>query len=586
MNFQELNLIAPILKALQEEQYESPSPIQEKAIPPALLGRDVLGCAQTGTGKTAAFAVPILQRLHAQSVELKGQPRPIRSLILTPTRELAIQIGESLHAYGRYLPLRSEVIFGGVSQVGQVNSLKKGVDILVATPGRLNDLIQQGFINLSAVQVFVLDEADRMLDMGFIHDVKRVITQLPKEKQTLFFSATMPPEITQLVDSLLVDPVKVAVTPVSSTADAIEQCVYFVDKGNKAKLLIDLLKQLKIDSALVFTRTKHGADRVVRELARAKVQAQAIHGNKSQSARQLALTSFKSRKIRVLVATDIAARGIDIDELSHVINYDLPNIPETYVHRIGRTGRAGLDGIAISFCNIDEKPYLKDIEKLIGKPVPVVEEHAYPMQVFTLTPPKQQTGRPQRAQQTQNSDKPRKQGSSQRQERAKQTEQQSAAPKQQGQAKQASKAKQPRRRKESSARPAQVEKEVTTTKQAEKKPGGKKPHPQKDSRPAKMEKRAPKMPDAKPETVRQKPVAEKREAQRKDGANRAPKEQTDRKPEPERRSAPAMEKRGEYRTSLGPRRKGEPPRPLMTRDHSGKKPADQLLSDKPYFRKG
>ncbi|MDU7337712.1 MAG: DEAD/DEAH box helicase [Clostridium sp.] len=588
MNFQELNLIAPILKALQEEQYESPSPIQEKAIPPALLGRDVLGCAQTGTGKTAAFAVPILQRLNAQPTETKGQPRPIRSLILTPTRELAIQIGESLRAYGRYLPLRSEVIFGGVSQVGQVNTLRRGVDILVATPGRLNDLIQQGFIDLSAVQVFVLDEADRMLDMGFIHDVKRVIKQLPQEKQTLFFSATMPPEITQLVDSLLVDPVKVAVTPVSSTADAIEQCVYFVDKGNKANLLIDLLKQSKIDSALVFTRTKHGADRVVRELSRAKIQAQAIHGNKSQSARQLALTSFKNRTIRVLVATDIAARGIDIDELSHVINYDLPNIPETYVHRIGRTGRAGLDGIAISFCNIDEKPYLKDIEKLIGKPVPVIEEHAYPMQVFTLTPPKQQTGRPQRAQQTQNSDKPRKQVPSQRQERAKQTKQQAApagAPNQQGQAKQASKAKQPRKRKEPSARPAQVEKEVTSTKQAEKKPGVKKPHLQKDSRPAKMDKRAPKMSAAKPETVRQKPVAEKREA-RKDVSPQAPKEQPQRQPEPERRSAPTMEKRGEYRTSLGPRRKGEPPRPLMTRDHSGKKPADQLLSDKPYFRKG
>lgn len=596
MNFQELNLIAPILKALQEEQYESPSPIQEKAIPPALLGRDVLGCAQTGTGKTAAFAVPILQRLNAQSTEPKGQPHPIRSLILTPTRELAIQIGESLHAYGRYLPLRSEVIFGGVSQVGQVNSLRRGVDILVATPGRLNDLIQQGFIDLSAVQVFVLDEADRMLDMGFIHDVKRVIKQLPQEKQTLFFSATMPPEITQLVDSLLVDPVKVAVTPVSSTADAIEQCLYFVDKGNKAKLLIDLLKQMKIDSALVFTRTKHGADRVVRELARAKIQAQAIHGNKSQSARQLALTSFKSRKIRVLVATDIAARGIDIDELSHVINYDLPNIPETYVHRIGRTGRAGLDGIAISFCNIDEKPYLKDIEKLIGKPIPVIEEHAYPMEVFTLTPPKQQTGRPQRAQQNQNNEKPRKQGASQRQERSKPIEQQSApasAPKQQGQAKQASKAKPPRKRKEVASRSTHAEKEVTATKQGEKKPGAKKPQPQRDSRPAKMEKRAPKMPAAKTETVHQPQVAEKREAQRKDGANRATKEQPQRqKEQPQRqpvtesRREPAMEKKGEYRTSLGPRRKGEPPRPLMTRDQSGKKPADQFLSDKPYFRKG
>lgn len=593
MDFQELNLIAPILKALQEEQYEAPSPIQEKAIPPALLGRDVLGCAQTGTGKTAAFAVPILQRLNAQPAMPKGQRRAIRSLILTPTRELAIQIGESLHAYGRYLPLRSEVIFGGVSQVPQVNSLKKGIDILVATPGRLNDLIQQGFIDLGEVQIFVLDEADRMLDMGFIHDVKRVITHLPQQKQTLFFSATMPPEITQLVDSLLVDPFKVAVAPVSSTADAIEQSVYFVDKANKPKLLIDLLNQSEIESALVFTRTKHGADRVARELSRAKIQAQAIHGNKSQTARQQALSSFKDRKIRVLVATDIAARGIDIDELSHVINYDLPNVPETYVHRIGRTGRAGLDGTAISFCNIDEKPYLKDIETLIGKPVPVVEDHAYPMQIFTLTPPKQPTPRPQ---QTQRRDKQQK-GGALRQEHPRQAERAASpdAQKQQSQPKPASKPKQRKGHKDAAARPAQaarvdssatraVEKQAAfqPKKQVVKEPHTPKPadrHVRRESailKPETHEKRE--QGTAKP--------AEKREAARKEEPRRAPREQSERQPEQERQSAPATEKREDYLTSLGPRKKGEPPRPLLTREHTLKKPADQFLSDKPYFRKG
>lgn len=595
MNFQELNLIAPILKALQEEQYEAPSPIQEKAIPPALLGRDVLGCAQTGTGKTAAFAVPILQTLNAQPPVPKGQKRAIRSLILTPTRELAIQIGESLRAYGRYLPLRSEVIFGGVSQVPQVNSLNRGVDILVATPGRLNDLIQQGFIDLGAVQIFVLDEADRMLDMGFIHDVKRVITRLPKQKQTLFFSATMPPEITELVDSLLVDPIKVAVAPVSSTADAIEQSVYFVDKGNKPKLLIDLLKHSEIESALVFTRTKHGADRVARELARAKIQAQAIHGNKSQTARQQALSSFKARQIRVLVATDIAARGIDIDELSHVINYDLPNVPETYVHRIGRTGRAGLDGTAISFCNIDEKPYLKDIEALIGKPVPVVEDHPYPMQVFTLTPPKQPTPRPQRAQQPQHREKQWGEGA-QRQEHPRQAEKASSpdAQKQQAQPKSSAKTKQRKGRKDTAVRPSQAGRaESTSAKPAEKKA----------AEPKRQAVKGPHTPKPADRRVQQEPAvvktethaareqnaakpAETREAAGKDAARRTPRERLERQPEPERRSAPAAEKKEDYLTSLGPRKKGEPPRPLLTREHTSKKPADQFLSDKPYFRKG
>lgn len=587
-------MIAPILKALQEEQYEAPSPIQEKAIPPALLGRDVLGCAQTGTGKTAAFAVPILQRLNAQPPVPKGQKRAIRSLILTPTRELAIQIGESLHAYGRYLPLRSEVIFGGVSQAPQVNSLNRGVDILVATPGRLNDLIQQGFIDLGAVQIFVLDEADRMLDMGFIHDVKRVITHLPRQKQTLFFSATMPPEITELVDSLLVDPFKVAVAPVSSTAEAIEQSVYFVDKGNKPKLLIELLKHAEIESALVFTRTKHGADRVARELVRAKIQAQAIHGNKSQTARQQALSSFKARQIRVLVATDIAARGIDIDELSHVINYDLPNVPETYVHRIGRTGRAGLDGTAISFCNIDEKPYLKDIEALIGKPVPVVEDHPYPMQVFTLTPPKQPTPRPQRAQQPQHREKQRSEGT-QRQERPRQAEKANDAPKRQAQPKSAAKTKQRKVRKDAAARPAQAGRTESAEKPAQKQAAEPKrqavkaprtPKPEPAARRAQQEPAAVK---TEPRAAREQSAAkppEKREAAAKDAARRASREQLERQPEQERRSAPAPEKKEDYLTSLGPRKKGEPPRPLLTREHTSKKPADQFLSDKPYFRKG
>ncbi len=396
MKFKELNIISQILKALEKEQYETPSPIQEQAIPPALEGRDVLGCAQTGTGKTAAFAVPILQLLNGRPA---GDAKHIRSLILTPTRELALQILESFQSYGRFLKLRCAVVFGGVSQVPQVNQLKRGVDILVATPGRLNDLIGQGIVDLSHVEIFVLDEADRMLDMGFIHDVKKVIAKLPQKKQTLFFSATMPPEIMELVDSLLVDPAKVEVTPQATTVDAIEQSVYFVDKPNKNKLLIHLLKDPGIESALVFTRTKHGADKVARELTRAKIRASAIHGNKSQSARQEALANFKNREIRVLVATDIAARGIDIEELSHVINYDLPNIPETYVHRIGRTGRAGLSGIAVSFCNIDEKPYLRDIQKLIGKEIPVVLNHPYPMEIMTPTPPKERQQRQRRQEQ-------------------------------------------------------------------------------------------------------------------------------------------------------------------------------------------
>ncbi len=378
MAFKKLDLIDPILKALDAEGYTTPTPIQAQSIPLVLEKRDLLGCAQTGTGKTAAFAIPILQLLYQQKKDERG-PRNIKVLILTPTRELAIQINDSFAAYGKFTGLSHAVIFGGVSQVNQVNTLRRGVDILIATPGRLLDLISQGFIDLKHLNIFVLDEADRMLDMGFIHDVKRVITKLPVKRQTLFFSATMPPEIQKLANVLLTNPAKVEVTPVSSTAEAIEQSMYFVAKPDKPSLLLHLLKDEKITTVLVFTRTKHGADKVVKFLHRNHITAAAIHGNKSQNARQNALSNFKTGKIRVLVATDIAARGIDIDELSHVINFELPDVPETYVHRIGRTGRAGNSGIAISFCDTEEKDSLKDIQKLIGKTIPVITEHPYPL---------------------------------------------------------------------------------------------------------------------------------------------------------------------------------------------------------------
>ncbi len=379
MSFDQLNLIEPILRALKNEGYTTPTPIQEQAIPLVLEQNDLLGCAQTGTGKTAAFAIPILQLLsESQPLNNRG-PRHIRSLILTPTRELAIQIEESFKAYGKFIGLRHLVIFGGVGQKPQTDALQRGVDILVATPGRLLDLMNQGYISLQHLKIFVLDEADRMLDMGFIHDVKKIVAKLPHRRQSLFFSATMPDEIQKLANTILVKPMKVEVTPVSSTAETIAQTVYFVDKGNKKDLLKHVLDDRAIVSALVFTRTKHGADKVARELAKSGVKAEAIHGNKSQSARQRALTNFKARTIRVLVATDIAARGIDIDELSHVINFELPNVPESYVHRIGRTGRAGSSGIAISFCDEEEKAYLKDIQKLIGKSVPVTDGHPYPL---------------------------------------------------------------------------------------------------------------------------------------------------------------------------------------------------------------
>ena len=387
MQFKDLGLIDPLLRAVREQGYETPSPIQRQAIPILLEGRDILGCAQTGTGKTAAFALPILQILNAQR-SASPQKRAVRALVLTPTRELALQIAESFQAYGRHTGLKTVCVFGGVSQVPQVSALQAGADILVATPGRLNDLIGQGLCDLSAVSIFTLDEADRMLDMGFIHDVKKVIAKLPAKRQTLLFSATMPSEIEALAASILRDPAKVAVTPVASTVETTEQYVYFVDRVNKVKLLTELLKDPSIVSALVFSRTKHGANKICEMLCRAGVAARAIHGNKSQSARQDALQEFKSGRCRVLVATDIAARGIDIIELSHVINFDLPNEPETYVHRIGRTGRAGLSGIALSLCDFDEKAYLSDIEKLIRKKIAVVDAHPYPMQIFEPAPPK------------------------------------------------------------------------------------------------------------------------------------------------------------------------------------------------------
>lgn len=371
MSFKNLRLIEPILKALDEEGYETPTQIQQKSIIPILEHKDILGCAQTGTGKTAAFTIPILQLLQEQREANNSRTRNIEVLILTPTRELAIQIGDSIAAYGRHLRLKHLVIFGGVSQHAQVNSIRNGIDILVATPGRLLDLMQQGFISLSNIKFFVLDEADRMLDMGFIHDVKKIIAKLPVKRQSLFFSATMPPEISQLADMLLKNPVKVEVTPVSSTAEMIQQAVYFIEKNDKQGLLIDILKDRSIESLLVFTQMKHAADKLSKRLNAAGINAAAIHGNKSQNARQTALENFKSKKVRVLVATDIAARGIDIDQLSHVLNYELPNVPETYVHRIGRTGRAGASGIALSFCSSEERSYLKDIEKLIKKSIPV-----------------------------------------------------------------------------------------------------------------------------------------------------------------------------------------------------------------------
>jgi len=397
MSFEKLSLIEPVMRALKSEGYIQPTPIQEQAIPVLLQRKDLLGCAQTGTGKTAAFAIPILQLLHQDELFVKG-PDGIKALILTPTRELAIQIDESFAAYGKHLRLRHAVIFGGVPQRSQTDKLRAGVDILIATPGRLLDLMDQRFVKLQHLKMLVLDEADRMLDMGFIHDVKKIISRVPEKRQTIFFSATMPAEISKLANTILTNPVRVEVTPVSSTANTIQQAIYFVEKKDKKKLLLHLLQDRTINTALVFARTKHGADKVVKDLVQAGIRAEAIHGNKSQGARQRALSNFKSQHTRVLVATDIAARGIDVDDLSHVINYELPNVPETYVHRIGRTGRAGASGISLSFCDEEEKEYLTDIHKLIKKNIPVIEDHPYPLTHVGMPRPAAPQRKPQQQQ--------------------------------------------------------------------------------------------------------------------------------------------------------------------------------------------
>ena len=370
MNFKDLNIIPQILKAVNEAGYTSATEIQHQAIPHILRKEDVIGCAQTGTGKTASFAIPILQLLQ----ENPSTQRTIRTLVLTPTRELAIQISENFKTYGRYLPMKHLAIFGGVPQGKQVDALNKGIDILIATPGRLLDLISQGCINLSKIEILVLDEADRMLDMGFVNDVKKILTKVPAKRQTLFFSATMPTEIRKFSQTILNNPKEISVTPVSSTAQTVQQSVYFVEKTEKLELLVSILEDKSIERSLVFARTKHGADKLVKQLTKTGIYAAAIHGNKSQNARQKALSDFKTSKIRVLIATDIAARGIDIDELPHVVNYELPNVPETYVHRIGRTGRAGSAGVAVSFCDTEERKELRNIQKLIGFTMPIMTQ--------------------------------------------------------------------------------------------------------------------------------------------------------------------------------------------------------------------
>ncbi len=384
MQFDDLEIIAPILKALNEEKYIEPTTIQEKAIPLILKKNDVLGSAQTGTGKTAAFAIPILQHLFLDPQHNKFS-RKIKALVITPTRELAIQIAESFTTYGRHTGMKNTVIFGGVTQGSQTDALRRGVDILIATPGRLLDLMNQGFVNLKDVEYFVLDEADRMLDMGFIHDIRKVIAKLPRKRQSLFFSATMPKSIVELSRKILLNPKKIEVSPVSSTAETIKQYLYYTNKSNKKDLLFHILKDENMDQILLFSRTKHGADRIVRNLKKQKIKTAAIHGDKSQSQRQKALAQFKSKEIRVLVATDIAARGIDIDKLKHVINYDIPNIAETYVHRIGRSGRAGEEGTAISICEPEENDFIKDIEKLIKLKIEVVKDSPFPQTEKMMT---------------------------------------------------------------------------------------------------------------------------------------------------------------------------------------------------------
>lgn len=384
MRFEDLKIIAPIIRALKEEQYVEPTSIQEKTIPLILNRNDVLGSAQTGTGKTAAFAVPILQHLFFDRQQ-NNRSRKINALVITPTRELAIQIAESFTIYGKYTGIKNTVIFGGVNQGGQTDALRKGIDVLVATPGRLLDLIDQGFIQLDHIEYFVLDEADRMLDMGFIHDIRKIIAKLPSKRQSLFFSATMPQNIVELSRKILTNPKKVQVSPVSSTAETIQQYLYYTNKSSKKDLLFHILQDQKIDQVLLFSRTKHGADRIARNLKKQKIKTAAIHGDKAQNQRQKALTQFKAGDVRVLVATDIAARGIDIDKLKYVINYDIPNIAETYVHRIGRSGRAGEEGTAISICEPEENTFIKDIEKLINQKIQLVKENPFPQTDKTMT---------------------------------------------------------------------------------------------------------------------------------------------------------------------------------------------------------
>ena len=390
MTFKDLGVIDPILKALEAEGYSQPTPIQEQSIPILLDRKDLLGCAQTGTGKTAAFSIPIIQHIHNSKTHENGR-RKITALIVTPTRELAIQIGENCSKYAKHTHVKNTVIFGGVKQGAQTNALRNGVDILVATPGRLLDLMNQGYISLKDVKYCVLDEADHMLDMGFIHDIKKVIAALPEKRQSLFFSATMPQSIVKLSQSILGKPEKVTIKPEQATSEKVEQALYYVSKKSKTKLLIHLIKGNEIDSVLVFSRTKHGANKIVKQLDKVQIKSEAIHGNKSQGARQRALENFKNRDTKVLIATDIAARGIDVDELELVINYDLPNVPETYVHRIGRTGRAKNSGVAVSFCNIEERAYLKDIQKLIDQKIPVVTQHPFADEVEEMPEKKTKT---------------------------------------------------------------------------------------------------------------------------------------------------------------------------------------------------
>ncbi|MEG1587645.1 MAG: DEAD/DEAH box helicase, partial [Bacteroidales bacterium] len=389
MTFQKLNIIEPILKALKQEGYQTPTPIQQQAIPTILQGKDIWACAQTGTGKTAAFVVPVIQKLHQGARTDRG--KTVKTLILTPTRELAVQIGENISAYGRYLQLDHCVVFGGIAQKYQIERIKSGVDIIIATPGRLLDLIRQDLLVLKSIEFVILDEADRMLDMGFAHDVKHICSLLPQKKQSMLFSATLPKEVVNLAGSILKNPVKIEVNPPASTADIIEQSLYYVEKNNKINLLVSLLREGTQESVLVFSRTKHGADKIARALSSSGIPAESIHGNKSQFARQTTLNNFKEHKTRVLVATDVAARGIDIEGLTHVFNFDLPEVAETYVHRIGRTGRAGLCGFAISFVDSEQASLLRGIERLINQQIPVIEGHRYDEKVLAAQKPKRES---------------------------------------------------------------------------------------------------------------------------------------------------------------------------------------------------